>query len=685
MKKIYSIFVLAAVAAAFASCSKEDSSVVEEPVGNVPEQVLLNPVTITFTADPSTKVAIDGSGHAAWEEGDKIQICSFDALGDAKYVKDIAVNAADGTFTATVEDSENYYAVYPSDLSVTLDKNSSDQDVVKVLFKGGRDAETEFRDAAWYAAKTTKAAKSFAFKPVSAVIKFKVEDADVQKVYFRSFGGALTYLQGQVPVAFDGSNVPVLSAPDATQANVSVNVNGAGTYYLTLPASGETATHATNGDGFIMQLQKEGEAIPAAYWDNAITLAPGNVYNLSSSVDAKIVRNYYVSPDGTGNGLAQSSPMSLAALAATPGFKYATQAAAMVLDGVTVNLLGSAVAYGAIPASKGTAAHSWNVVGGVGGGTTTVTSSGASAYVNTNANSTVNFSNIEFKGSTKAGAGVALNLSKGVARLVNCRFESNASSNGGGAAIYVSSTGTVMANNCTFVGNTGTKEGWTIGGTGATTKIGLNNCTIISAISSNSASTNSVMHYQGEGVVANTSIINTTANGKRGLIALGTAVSASKPNAFNVVNCALENAATEYGAFWFHNNYNMNVNWCVFTGETLGGTATQNTHFWINNSLDLGKDGTLGTTDTKDAAAAVQGITHKYYTYDLDLVTSGYTKPTLAQLRESIAKTGESAADAKDGFGQTFLTWLESIGALTADITGKTRPAGGVCPGSYEQ
>ena len=473
MKKIYAL-IMAAAAVATVSCSKASSEIVPEEPGNIEapaSQHLLNPVTITFQADPSTKLSInegEDNGTPTWDD-DKIQICSFDAEGVAKYVVSEAMDPATGTFTATVEDSDVYYAAYPSDLKVELSKDGEDNDRLIVSHPDGNDgkfdAPTSYSQAARFVAKTTKAGKHFSFKSISTIIKFTVEDAEAEQVYFRSTGN-LSYVTGYIPITFDGDDVPVLTDPGEgnRQGNVTVNVTGAGDYYLPLPATKETTASDSYGNGFILQIRKSGAKVPAAYWNNVIVLNPGQIYVLRTSIDDKAVKNYYVSPGGTGDGLSQETPFSLSDLAGTYGFTKSNMAAAFILDGLTVNLLGDASAYtSAIPVSKGTTAHSYNIVGGVGGGTATITTTSSPTTFN-NANATVNISNVTFDGCSGTNGGAVVVGPKGFVNFTACNFTNNTANNGGAVDVAGSAASTddnlkVSFTDCYFYQNTASSTG----------------------------------------------------------------------------------------------------------------------------------------------------------------------------------------------------------------------------------
>lgn len=750
MKKLFILLTVAAAVAAV-SCKKKIAPEAPEVLDPTQEeQTLVNPVTITFSADALTKVSLEnetGSGEktAVWDENDEIKIVWYanGAMGSATATAQ-TYGTSSTTFTATVEEADDYYAVYPSTLSVSLDGEGN----FKVTFAQNAACPTSFKEAAYYAAKTTKAAKSFSFHPISTIIRFVVEDTAATSIYCRPLNNGITNLRGEIPVLFDGAfNTSVGAPTTGKNANVTVTVNGARTYYLPLPASGETATDdiETHSNGFLLRIKKGTSWTPAAYWSTAITLTPGKMYGLSTTVDAKAYTAYYVSPtaDGTGSGRTAASPLTMAQLAAMVPFHDETQAAANILDGATIYLLGDdSNAYtAAIPASTGTIAHSYSIVGGSNNQTTTITTTSSTAFRNTKAK--VALENITFSGCTSKPA---VSLTAGETSFTGCAFSSNSCANGAalsiggssatdenlnahftnclfsenqttshGAVILVpdASTGGIATfnnclflnnklngnklsgavaytaggktalffNNCSFIGNAATGSNTISNGmlfylNKANARLGMNNCTINAGSGYHNSNT-AVITNKGCTVISNSTLWSKDGIGTWGIIALG---SADQANGSTVINSIVRNNTNSYNGFYFHTNYYQNVKWCLYTG---GDVADANKNI-VTDSYNAGAGNGTFITDASYKNKAMSSITQYYYTHTTDLAALGFTKPTKTQVENAIAKTGESADDAKDGMGATFLAWLQTVDGLTKDIKGSDRPEGGLNPGSCE-
>lgn len=771
MKKYYSILAAAAVLAAV-SCEKETPAPEETlPIDNqeqtVTEQTLTNPVTLTFTASAAeTKVSLVGEGTAktaVWDEGDQVKVIWYNEEMKSTTVTVDSYGTASTTFTAEVEDADYYYAVYPATLTVSLDGEGN----FTVNFPNNRTITDSFSDAAWYAAKTTQGVRDFAFHPISTVIKFTVDEADAEGIHFRSMGGDLSKLFGTYPVTFTDSASDgvfeelALGTPSDGENNVEISLSsGAGTYYLMLPANGSKSSNTTYGDGFIFKIRKTGKNIPAAYYSNVITLTPGKLYNIKSSIDTKITWNYYLSADGTGTGLnsdSYSNPELIKGALADGGHVAFTsgRAASYMRDGVTIHLKGGTYTTPITLINEQVMSRTINIVGGADGATTTFTTSASSTFGYSNVN--VNLRNITFSGCSTASS---ISITAGNVTFSSCNFTSNTATNGGalsigngsstdsnlivnftdcifdgnsatqhGGVILVPNAATggiatfnnclfsnntadgdrtdanvynagvaytaggktaLLFNNCSFTGNTATTNGKIIYLNNANARLGMNNCTINAGNSNTAKQTSAPIEggthqiangtaitNKGLTVFANSTIWSKNGIGEWGLIGLG---SASASNGSTVINSLIRNGETfTKPAFYNHSSYYQNVQFCVYTGNA---SITEGKHTFKNSwNLEAGNGGTISAAYSNKK---VNNVTQYYYTWTNDLSAIGFTKANKEQIRNIIAKTAESANDAKDGFGKLFLDWLDEVGGLDADIKGTPRPDEGFKPGSTE-
>lgn len=297
----------------------------------------------------------------------------------------------------------------------------------------------------------------------------------------------------------------------------------------------------------------------------------------------------------------------------------------------------------------------------------------------TSENSILDCVNCKFLSNSTTGGhgGVIMNAGAsagGQVRFDQCYFGENKVSGSGsnlsGGVLYTVTPVLHMFNKCTFYKNSANTYGQEIYMNDTDTKLAMNNCTFRGA-SNASPSQGSLISTRGYSIIANTTLWSDGAVGKWGTIGLGSNTSLNDPKGSLVVNCLVYNKAgsTSYPAFYFHNSFNQNVQYCIYTGGTAG-VATAS----VTNSTDLGTGTAITGAGTK-AVTTGNDPWYRAYTWPWQ---DSYNCPTLAQVREIIA--------SNTVIGQTFLDWLDTIeGSLSTDIAGNTRPANAMCPGSYQQ
>lgn len=450
MKNVKLLSIFAFCAAVVVSCNKEIAETLP-PEGNTSEQTLLNPVTLTFEASPSTKVSIDETGKASWEKGDRIKIISLDATGKPKSVvsDEVVLDAVGvGRFTATVEASDLYYAVYPSTLEVSLTQAEGTEPIFAVEFSSTPTAKTKISDAAYYAAKTTAATKYFDFRTISTILEVRTGMSDATGILFSSYGEGISSCSGIIPVNFDSEGKVSLSEPETSSPTLTFGIDGAGTYYLPLPGNGKIASD-DNGDGFVLCLCKNDGKHTASYYPKALELKAGKIYNFRDNVESKIVSDYYLSVDGIGTGLSADSPLAFANLKNLPAFKSNTAASAMMRNGVTIHLAGGTYTtpLWTYETTDGADECKLTISGSADEAAPTVFTTKASSKF-ADSNLTTRIENVNFSRCTA----VALIASCGSLALENCKFTSNVTTKNG-SAITVNTNAFVSAKSCEFSGN----------------------------------------------------------------------------------------------------------------------------------------------------------------------------------------------------------------------------------------
>ena len=299
----------------------------------------------------------------------------------------------------------------------------------------------------------------------------------------------------------------------------------------------------------------------------------------------------------------------------------------------------------------------------------------------TDENSILDCVNCKFLSNSTSGGhgGVIMNASASVGgqvRFDQCYFGENkvqgTGTNLSGGVLYTITPVLHMFNKCTFYKNSANTYAQEIYMNDVDTRLAMNNCTFRGA-SNATPSQGSLISTRGYSIIANTTLWSEGPVGKWGMIGLGSNTSLSDLTGSIAVNCVVYNKSSEgktsYPAFYFHNSFNQNVQYCIYTGGT-SDVATAN----VTNSTDLGTGSALAGTDTK---ANLTGNDPWYRAYTWPWLDS-YNCPTLAQLRSIIS--------SNTAIGKAFLDWLDTIeGSLSTDIAGNPRPANAMCPGSYQQ
>jgi len=739
MKKFYSLCFAALCAAAIVSCNKE--SIVnpsnEEPASSV--QAILNPVELTFEANADSKISIDASGKASWEEGDQVKIICFNANDESWTSEPITV--VGGKISATVESADTYYAVYPASASIALaNKDKEGPDSLTVTIPTEQNGT--FKNACYYAAKTTKDAKTFNFKAVSGIIKFqaatdyvKADIATVEKT------ATLNGLVGDATCTFNEDGTVNVSAPTNVTPMIFIDLDKTGTYYAAVVGN------ATNELAF--RFSKDATTYePGVYFNNRITYEPAKIKNFGNVTD-RIVTDVYVAPTASGIGDGKSAENAAAvadlneACLGNEDVKYTAvkgllkysgswncfrrngltihfaegeytdaftvagnnSAFCLTLEGTSGAVLKGGLAVSATRVKTDdheatvttvknltfTAATGLTIATGLcnvegctfTGCTTRAANLGGSSATDVNLN--VNFKNCLFSANTVGSKGAVTvpdGATGGIVGFNNCRFENNVATSGNGSAIYAGTGKTaIFLNKCTFIGNTCTNKSnaFTIGTNSADTRFGMNCCTVnagnITAYTNGAALT-----LKGQSVIANSTVWTSGNFGKWGLVALGCATSSGKTNGAAIINSVVRQKETTYPAVYLHTNYYQNLNYCLHSGADL----TVGAQHTVTNSAKV-----TAFNSASAKSKEVDGITAYYYTWNYTNTVSGTTfaKPSKTTVEDAIKAVGESASGEADGLGNLFLTWLNTVdeNALTKDLIGTARPEGGICPGSVEQ
>ncbi len=269
MKKT-SVIILSALTVLSVSCAKD--TLREKPVVEKPQ---VNLVPMTFTASSVTKTAVASNGKSVnWVAGDKIAVFD-DIVGDAlefKLTGDGGSTSA--SFTGSVpEGSKEYYAVYPYDSEIACVEGEIDGMTIPA-----DQTSTASNISAGIMVAKADANNKFAFKNVSALLKFNITATDIAKVVITGAGGEK--IAGNVNYLFDGTDI-IFDETKLTETSITVGDGStalaAGDYYVVIAPKDELSGLKftfTSTDGLTAELSGGALSIAAGDLLNLGTIAP---------------------------------------------------------------------------------------------------------------------------------------------------------------------------------------------------------------------------------------------------------------------------------------------------------------------------------------------------------------------------------------------------------------------------
>lgn len=310
MKKIFAL--LSATLAIF-SCAKE----LEDSQAPVVDGEFK---TVTFDV-LATKTVMDDNGNVSWEAGDQL---SLYYIVDGNVADEVIATAdasgAKVTFTAQIpvdHEPQAYYAAYPKG-SGTLDADGSFS-----INVAADNCDGTFKSANFAAAYSTAEDMTFQFKNAVGMIKVSLPENGVitraktgvqypvTGIYIRGKETS-PKLQGNMTVEIQDGEVTgfgdVDGAANINMTGLSQEAINSGSVYIPCAPADWT-------DGVCVRYLSSNSIIPAVLSKDgkAINVSRGYVLPLAD-VSSKVVFDYYVSANGSGDGLTEATPMSLAVM-----------------------------------------------------------------------------------------------------------------------------------------------------------------------------------------------------------------------------------------------------------------------------------------------------------------------------------------------------------------------------------
>ena len=519
MKKYILIAAMAAMAIVAGSCAKEQDSLVDKPAS-----ANQNLVKMHFTARTEgtpTKTTLNTStGAVSWAAGDAIKmVWELNGVADSSVSDELSagnISAGKAEFTAEVPDkfamteaaykdaggsSLHLYAVYPSSMVTDYSTASSFYLTVPTVQDGS------FEHASIALAKWDKTNPSapLEFKNLCGLLQIVIADNDVRKIILHSSD----YIAGKMNISFTG---PAVNAVEAGEKDITVNVSGAGTYYVAVLPTNDAKGIGVN-NLYVELLDSSDELIGDKSTSNPLVINRKQIRKLGT-VATGFSDRFYVKSGATGSGASWSDAAglsSLVSLMATNVTKNIYMAAGTYSlsaemkvnqDGASIKIYGGFPSgatgyslsgqdieanetiidcgntYRGIVATKGS-----TLIDGITiqNAAKTDNSTPGSVLVIQGATS-FSANNCKFLNNTHTSTGTLLGvvrLASTTASFTNCLFEGNSSSSTSGSTkygsvIYQYPSATLSMDNCEFYDNTAGSFGTVLYTKGAST---IRNCT----------------------------------------------------------------------------------------------------------------------------------------------------------------------------------------------------------------
>ena len=470
-----SILLAATLMTAAVSCNKEEFT-----------SEVTSAVSFTATAElPTTRTSVDDEGKVTWTVGDKVSFywhvdkvhhgedayypyISEPLTEGGKQVKFTVAEPSETFVNAFInnnktENGRNLYAIYPS--TVTSSYYTADKltglDINIPTVQDGTFSNASISMAKWASATPT----NLAFYNLCALLKLTVVDG-VKKIIVKSD----TEIAGQMYVTFkDGEevvNYPVIYKLGEASKEITVNVDGAGTYYV--------AVRPTAIENLYVECKGEGDVLIAGQTaGRTLEAERGVIYSLPTvSVPTD---KLFVKADGQGDGSSWDNAMNMASLISYLTNGNSTDPKRVYMAAGTYKTTVEQIypvstgyyLYGGYPAT----ASGYDLTGRDVKNNATIID-GAWDGVSTEINKRLfviqkgtwvfdglNFQNVRYSGNAH-GSAIQIIGSTGVT-IENCTFTNcvNANSNKYGGVIRIDAGNTVNMISCTFTQNSAQNGG----------------------------------------------------------------------------------------------------------------------------------------------------------------------------------------------------------------------------------
>ena len=449
MNRLY-VYIAALTAVVAIGCTKEENETCNPLPDNGGEKITVDFIS-SMESGYLTRTAIgteEGVRSVNWTEGDKVRILSSDGSSVETGI------SVDGEIAdVTLMQSSTYYAVYPAD-------TDTDYGVDGISFTVPDLQNGKFEEANYMMGATSDDVRNFRFLNMVSMLQIDVDSKEYDKIVIRSNDGSP--LVGRQTVQMDSEGSIVSIAASEGSAQIELVPEGEGPFYVAMLAD----TKLPAGLGF--RFYKDGEPVSGALSVTPLSAERSSIRTLKP--DAQVVTDWYIAPDGTGNGLSENTPggpkllSSLLSLNVADGVVNEGYTNAWRIDEATIHLAeGTYTTTGLLLGFK--EAVSFKVVAPEDGNTVLTVQDGSIITLDSE-NCKASFSNIGFSGGKAADNGGAVLMTAGcegsILEFSNCTFSENVAGDKSkttktdimlGGAIHLEN-GEVHFNQCIFDGNT---------------------------------------------------------------------------------------------------------------------------------------------------------------------------------------------------------------------------------------
>lgn len=601
MNKYLHYIILAGMAVM--SCNKTETDMpFAEPAPDA--QPATVQMTFTGIAETGTKTSLDaGTGNVSWVAGDKVKfIYEVDKTPGEAISDGITLNGSHASITASVPatfgekeftgSSRHLYAVYPSTVSHEYGTNLY---VTVPSIQDGSFEKAAIALAKWDKEHPTAALE---FKNLCGLLQFTITDNSVRKIVL----SASENIAGKMQITFkDGA--PVVLAAGSGESTITVNVPGAGTYYIGVLPNTLSSLYVALYDGSDNLL---GDRMA----DTDVTIARRQIRKLGT-LSPGFGDRYFVKAGGAGtkDGSSWDNAADITALnaklvsnnstlhvfmAAGTYSPSAQQAMGTANTDANVTIQGGfpANATGYVLTGRNLSANATILDGGgdkriwilqrgkwsISGITfqnacraSGTSDTGSALVIEGDASSSFTlrdciFSSNKNLGTKSTSGGGAVRVSNAHASFTRCAFIGNQSCYFGGA-MYLNGTASVLATDCTFsLNEETTNDGGAVYVNGGTT-LTLSGCTF----TDNTAKRNGgaiVIRTNGT-VVANDCTFGEKEHPNKTTSAQGGAIYINSNGTLTATNCAFAyNSAATMGGAIESNGGTFNATGCTFKGNT---------------------------------------------------------------------------------------------------------------------